>query len=154
MQAARIPGISDQQTESWRGGKRAALISLAISLLLLLGVFTARADAQLLSGYCSPTGDYCHSVNRSQKGIITLNINTFSFTGKYNLCVRLVSNNNRQCRPFKLSTGSDVHVSRVNFRRAFLPAGRGRWCATWRKDGFKLGPANCFTYTGKIVHPG
>jgi hypothetical protein len=155
VQATRIPGTSEGRGESWGGAKKAALISLAISLLLMLGIFTARADAALLSGYCQqPTGDYCTSVSRSQAGKIILGFNTFSFSGRYTLCVRLVRLNNIQCRKFPLHPRGGVYVSRVNFRQKFLPAGRGRWCASWHKGGFKLGPSLCWQYTGRIVHAG
>lgn len=139
-------------TESRRN---AAAVSALISAVMLLAIFATRADAALLSGYCSPTGDYCTSVSRTNAGKYILGINTFSFRGRYTLCARHVATGNRQCKRFRLRTSDgDIYKSNINFRRQFRPTFRGKWCATWRKFGGKLGPANCFGYRGPIGSAG
>ena len=63
---------------------RLALGVIAIGVSLLLA---SAAGAAVRDRYCSPTGDYCTSAQRSG-GAIKLRLATFSFSGRYRLCVK------------------------------------------------------------------
>jgi hypothetical protein len=130
-----------------RGGSgaiKAATISLIASLALFLAL-VATADARILKGYCSPSGDYCTSIKKV-RGQYFAGINTFSFRGKYRLCARHVDSGQRVCRSFRLRRRGDNYVSNRNFGADFNPPPNSRYCVTWRKFGSRLGKPLCFNY--------
>ena len=132
-------------TDGGRSGAfRAAAVSLLASLALFLGL-VATADAGVLKGYCSPSGDYCTSVKK-KNGQYFLGIATFSFSGKYRLCARHTDSGQRLCKTFRLRRRGDNYVSNRNFGADFNPPPNSRYCVSWRKFGNKLGRSLCFVY--------
>lgn len=126
-----------------------------LACLACLVALTARVEpaaSEPVDGYCSPSGDYCHSVSKTDRGVF-LSIATFSFTGRYLLCVRHLSSGYRDCKEFPLRRRDSIYSSRISFNRQFSQPHRGRWCATWHKFGSRLGPRDCFRYRGAVDRP-
>lgn len=122
-------------------------IAAAAASATLFAIGAAPAEAKLVDGYCSPTGDYCTSVvQRSDETF--LGISTFSFTGKYTLCTRTAEGADRECKRFRLHKDGDMYRSFVKFTAHFSPEGSDRYCASWHKFGTRLGPRVCFAFTG------
>ena len=126
------------------GAFKAGAVSLIASLALFLAL-VATADARILKSYCSPSGDYCTSVRKSN-GQYFLGIATFSFSGKYRLCARHADSGQRLCKTFRLRHRGDNYVSNRNFAADFNPPPNSRYCVTWRKFGNRLGKPLCFFY--------
>ena len=124
---------------------KAAAVSLAASLVLFLAL-AATADARILKGYCSPSGDYCTSVKKTNRGQYLLGISTFSFRGKYRICARHAASGQQVCKTFRLRRRGDNYVSNKNFGAAFNPPPNSRYCVSWRKFGNRLGRTLCFFY--------
>ena len=116
------------------------------AVLAALGIWAASAPAQVVDGYCSPTGDYCTSVV-SRAGVTYLGITTFSFTGKYKLCTGTEEGHGRKCKRFRLRKQGDTYRSFVRFEKQFSPAEIGDYCASWHKFGARLGPKVCFAFS-------
>ena len=132
-------------TDRGRGGAiKAAAVSAVASLALFLAV-AGTADARVIKGYCSPSGDYCTSIRKSN-GQYFAGINTFSFSGKYRLCARHVDSGQRVCKTFRLRRRGDNYVSNRNFGADLNPPPNSRYCVTWRKFGSRLGKPLCFFY--------
>ena len=101
------------------------------------------AAVQAKASYCSPTGDYCTSIAKRTGGI-ALRIGTFSFTGKYRLCVR-GPDGKANCRIFSLKeTKAGIFQSTKGWRKHFPDRGRGNYRVRWQKFGSNLGPALTF----------
>ncbi|HEU5063456.1 MAG TPA: hypothetical protein VFT79_09940 [Solirubrobacterales bacterium] len=98
------------------------------------------ASAGVVDSYCSPTGDYCTGILR-EGGRVKLSISTFSFTGAYELTVKLPGVC-RQTKTFRLrSKPHGIYSSRIDFARNFSCDGPGRYAVTWSWQGSQLGPA-------------
>jgi hypothetical protein len=120
-------------------GRRYAAVIAALSVCLLLAAPPASAKIRTLDSYCSPSGDYCTAVQR-RDGRVNLLIRTFSFRGRYRLCVR-PPGGRRECRSFKLvATRHGIFASRIDLSRNFSLRARGRYAVSWRKGRTKLGP--------------
>jgi hypothetical protein len=115
----------------------AALAVLAVALIL-----AAVAQAALRDRYCSPTGDYCTSAARSG-GAVKLRLGTFSFSGRYKLCVK-PSAGAQTCKTFRLVRRSGRWVSEVRWYRHFPNLGTGLYTVTWFYRGTRLGPPLTF----------
>ena len=133
-------------TEQGRSGAvKAAVVSLIASLALFLAL-VATADARVLKSYCSPTGDYCTYVKKSNRDQYILGIATFSFSGRYRLCANHSASGQRVCKRFRLRRHGDTYSSNRNFGADFNPPPNSRYCVSWRKFGNRLGKPLCFFY--------
>ena len=83
---------------------RWALLTAAAAVLVL--ALAPGASARYRDRYCSPTGDYCTSAKR-QAGAVKLSLSTFSFSGRYRLCVKPTVGA-QTCKSFPLRRGGDV----------------------------------------------
>ena len=111
---------------------------LLLSFALLVAVPSA-ASAAPRSSYCSPTGDYCTSVKK-EGGAPYLRLGTFSFTGRYRLCVTPPTGG-RTCKRFRLrEEEAGIYGSRVRWGAHFPDEGPGLYRVAWRKFGNRLGP--------------
>lgn len=113
------------------------LVVLAVSL-----VTAASASAVYRDKYCSPTGDYCTSATRSA-GAVKLRLATFSFSGRYKLCVKRAGGV-QTCKTFRLVRRSGQWVSDVTWYKQFPNGGTGIYTATWFHGGTRLGPPLTF----------
>ena len=112
----------------------ALLVSLAVTVPA-----ASAGEAAPRDSYCSPTGDYCTSVKK-QGGERFLRIGTFSFTGRYRLCVT-PPEGGRTCRGFTLKAEeAGIYGSRVRWGAHFPDGGPGLYRVAWRKFGNRLGP--------------
>jgi hypothetical protein len=118
-----------------RIGAAVALAAVALSL-------ATAASAASRDRYCSPTGDYCTSATRSS-GAVKLRLATFSFSGRYKLCVKPTARA-RVCKTFPLRRRSGGWVSEVPWYRHFANAGTGIYTLTWFYGGQRLGPPLTF----------
>jgi hypothetical protein len=114
-----------------------ALVAAAVALVLAAGAQSAYRDR-----YCSPTGDYCTAATRSG-GAVKLRLATFSFSGRYKLCVK-PSVGARACKSFPLRRRSGQWVSDVPWYRHFPNRGAGVYTVTWFYGGTQLGPRLSF----------
>jgi hypothetical protein len=112
-------------------------VALAVSLIL-----AAAASGAYRDKYCSPTGDYCTSAERSG-GAVKLRLATFSFSGRYRLCVKPTTGA-ATCKTFPLRRRSGQWVSSVTWYRNFPNRGTGLYTVTWRYGGVRLGPPLTF----------
>jgi hypothetical protein len=111
--------------------------ALAVSLVLAAVASGASRDK-----YCSPTGDYCTSSERSG-GAVKLRLATFSFSGRYRLCVK-PTRGAATCKTFPLRPRNEQWVSSVTWYRNFPAYGTGRYTVTWHYGGVRLGPPLTF----------
>ena len=119
----------------------AAALAL-VAVALLLATIASAASAAYRDRYCSPTGDYCTSATGSG-GTVKLRLGTFSFSGRYKLCVKPTSRA-RVCKTFPLRRRSSRWVSEVPWYRHFPNAGTGIYTVTWFYGGQRLGPPLAF----------
>jgi hypothetical protein len=112
-------------------------VALAVSLALAAGASGAFRDK-----YCSPTGDYCTSAERSG-GAVKLRLATFSFSGRYRLCVK-PTRRAVTCKTFPLRRRSGQWVSSVTWYKSFPTHGTGLYTVTWHYGGVRLGPPLTF----------
>jgi hypothetical protein len=112
-------------------------VAVAVSLVL-----AAAASAAYRDRYCSPTGDYCTSAQRSG-GAVKLRLATFSFSGRYRLCVK-PTGRAATCKSFPLRRRSGQWVSSVTWYRNFPNRGTGLYTVTWHYGGVRLGPPLTF----------
>jgi hypothetical protein len=113
----------------------------AFLLAVSLGLATAASGA-FRDKYCSPTGDFCTSAQRSG-GAVKLRLATFSFSGRYRLCVtptRAAST----CKTFPLRRRGGQWVSEVRWYKHFPTRGTGLYRVTWHHGGVRLGPPLTF----------
>lgn len=121
---------------------RIGILTAAATTALALLV-SPSADAKLRKGYCSPSGDYCISAARSSAGDVRLRIATFSFKGRYRLCViapKQASGDRVQCHRFRLRREGSLYLSNVSWRNNFPNKGPGTYRVNWSKSGSRLGP--------------
>jgi len=114
-----------------------AFIVAVMSLMLFAA--SAPAAPKPVAAYCSPTGDFCQGIFRA-KGRLRADISTFSFRGRYRLCLRSRMYGN-QCRTFRLRrTGHGIYRGRVTLSRHFRMRSAGRYSVLWRSpDGYRIG---------------
>jgi len=117
-------------------------IAVALAAFAVTLVFAAGAQSAYRNRYCSPTGDYCTSATPSG-GVIKLRLATFSFSGRYKLCVK-PSTGARTCKTFPLRRRSGQWVSEVPWYRQFPNRGTGLYTVTWFYGGRRLGPPLTF----------
>lgn len=115
---------------------------IVISVLLVVAVaaLPAPADARnkVLDQYCSPTGDYCTNLHRDN-GKVVAEIGTFSFSGKYQLCVN-PPRAGQDCSQFRMRrVPHGIFRGRVKLARHFNLRRSGRYSVSFRLDGYKLG---------------
>lgn len=94
--------------------------------------------------YCSPSGDYCTSA-RKERGVVYLELRTFSFSGEYRLCVSDPAGGTT-CREFELEKKPrSVQASRIRWSEHFPRLGAGIYRVCWQKFGTScLGPKLTF----------
>jgi hypothetical protein len=112
---------------------------------LLLAVFlglSATASGAYRDKYCSPTGDYCTSAERAA-GAVKLRLATFSFSGRYRLCVK-PTRRVATCKSFPLRRRGSQWVSEVRWYKNFPNHGTGLYTVTWSYGGVRLGPPLTF----------
>jgi len=110
-------------------------------LLVLAAALPAGAGAS--SGYCSPTGDYCTSVQRHRNDF-HLRLGTFSFRGSVDICV-IPPRGGTTCRSFTLRRRSHgIYAVGVHWRHHFPSKGAGTYRVRFRASGGKLGPRLSF----------
>jgi hypothetical protein len=102
----------------------------------------APASGVMRDKYCSPTGDYCTSAVRSA-GAVKLRLSTFSFSGRYRLCVT-PTRRAATCKSFPLRRSGDQWVSAVTWYKNFPTHGTGFYRVTWHYGGVRLGPPLTF----------
>jgi hypothetical protein len=112
-------------------------VALAASLVLAAGASAAPRDK-----YCSPTGDYCTSALK-KAGAIKLTLSTFSFSGRYRLCVK-PTGGAQTCKSFPLRRRGDVWRSEVTWHKNFPARSTGIFRVTWHYGGVRLGPPLTF----------
>jgi hypothetical protein len=117
-------------------------IAVALAAVGVTLVFAAGAQSAYRNRYCSPTGDYCTSATPSG-GVVKLRLATFSFSGRYRLCVK-PSTGARTCKTFPLRRRSGQWVSEVAWYRQFPNRGTGIYTVTWLYRGQRLGPPLTF----------
>ncbi len=116
---------------------------IAVCVLVLTSlVLAAAASGALRDRYCSPTGDYCTSAERSG-GAVKLRLSTFSFSGRYRLCVKPTARA-QTCKSFPLLRRGDQWVSAVRWYKHFPNRGTGLYTVTWHYGGVRLGPPLTF----------
>jgi hypothetical protein len=112
---------------------------LIVAGLAAAGALTLAGAASALSGYCSPTGDYCTSSAR-QGGAVFLQLRTFSFRGQVRICVT-DPRSRRVCRSFPLrAKRQGVYEVKVRWYRHFPNAGRGSYRVAFFTGRTRLGP--------------
>jgi len=119
---------------------RWALLPAAAAVFVL--VLAPGASARYRDRYCSPTGDYCTSA-QNQAGAVKLTLSTFSFSGRYRLCVKPTVGA-RACKSFPVRRRGDVWRSVVTWHRNFPNRGTGFYRVTWFYGGARLGPPLTF----------
>jgi hypothetical protein len=103
--------------------------SAVVLAAVALGIVAAPAHAkrQPVSGYCTPSGDYCISVFR-ESGAILFGIHAF-FGGRYSICVTDPLAD-RECKSFRLhSIGGkypDIRAGQVRWYDSFAVPGLAR----------------------------
>ncbi|HKG11198.1 MAG TPA: hypothetical protein VKB07_11555 [Gaiellaceae bacterium] len=117
-------------------------IAVALAAVAVTLVVAAGAQSAYRNRYCSPTGDYCTSATPSG-GAVKLRLATFSFSGRYKLCVK-PSTGVRICKTFPLRRRSGQWVSEVLWYRHFPNRGTGLYTVTWFYGGQRLGPPLTF----------
>jgi hypothetical protein len=118
-------------------------LGLAVALVLaVLLTVAAAASSAFRDNYCSPTGDYCTSAERSG-GAVKLRLSTFSFSGRYRLCVK-PTRRAATCKTFPLRRQKGQWVSNVTWYKNFPNQGTGLYTVTWRYGGVRLGPPLTF----------
>lgn len=117
--------------------------SLAAVLAALIAGALLPSAAVAASGYCSPSGDYCHSAKK-RAGVIRLSLGTFSFRGRAGVCVT-GPEDRRTCRSFRLRqrTGG-VYGFDIRWSAHFPDQGRGTYRVRFRYSGATLGPRDTF----------
>jgi hypothetical protein len=111
---------------------------LAAAAVVVALALAPGASARFRDRYCSPTGDYCTSAQK-QAGAVKLTLSTFSFSGRYRLCVKPTVGV-RTCKSFPLRRRGDVWRSVVTWHRNFPNRGTGFYRVTWFYGGVRLGP--------------
>jgi hypothetical protein len=98
------------------------------------------AVAAVVDSYCSPSGDYCTSVEQNQRATsrVKFRITTFSFRGHYRVCVRHPGGR-KHCRRRHLAEHRSYYRDKVDFALNFPHAYSGRYTVSWRKFGHRLG---------------
>jgi hypothetical protein len=122
--------------------RNSVLVALTAAVASALLASPASA-APPRKAYCSPTGDYCTSVYRTKAGAIRFRIATFSFRGRYRLCVtapKRATGKRVVCKRFRLRRRGSLYVSDVGWRRHFPNKGHGIYQVAWFKFGNRLGP--------------
>ena len=116
--------------------------SIATLAPVLAAAAVAPAPAEA-TGYCSPTGDYCHSAGK-RDGVVRLTLDTFAFRGRVRVCVT-APDDRRTCRRFRLRRRANgVHGFSVRWSAHFPDRGPGRYRVRFRYAGTSLGPADSF----------
>lgn len=114
------------------------VLALAAAACLLIPA-SVSARMRAIDSYCSPTGDFCTYVARSG-GRIKLVVRTFSFRGRYKLCVK-PPRRSRQCHSYRLiPRRHGIYASRIDFARHFSHRASGRYTVSWHQSGFRIGP--------------
>jgi hypothetical protein len=114
----------------------------ATAIVFAALVFAAGASGAMRDKYCSPTGDYCTSAQRSG-GAVKLKLSTFSFSGRYRLCVK-PTRRAQTCKSFPLRRRGEQWISEVRWYRHFPNLGTGLYTVTWHYGGVRLGPPLTF----------
>lgn len=105
-------------------------------MLGVAGFLVAASPAQARSAYCSPSGDYCHGVQKAGGGV-ALFFRTFSLTGDMDVCV---SKAGKVCRTVALrSKPHGLREARLRWDRQFPDRGSGTYTVTWYQDGSPIG---------------
>jgi hypothetical protein len=117
------------------------VLTIAVALVLCAAASGANRDR-----YCSPTGDYCTSAQRSA-GAVKLRLGTFSFSGRYRLCVKPPARA-ATCKSFPLHRRGGQWLSNVTWYRNFPNRGAGIYTVTWHYGGVRLGPPLTFAIAG------
>jgi hypothetical protein len=108
-----------------------------VSVGLLAAAAALLSPAAPPASYCSPSGDYCIAVRGSGQAAL-LELATFSFSGRYRLCVA-DPRERRSCRRFALQRRGDLFRSRVLWSENFPRRGPGIYRVTWHYMGVRLG---------------
>lgn len=118
--------------------KRILISALAVAAGLTCFAASAAAAPNWVDQYCSPTGDYCTGLIRSQ-GRMTSDLSTFSFTGMYQLCVN-PPRAAKQCSMFRLRhVDHGILRGRVALSRHFDLRRRGRYSVSFHWSGYRIG---------------
>ncbi len=116
--------------------KRSGLWIFALALLIGGVGVQQGAAAPPIDSYCSPTGAYCLEVETANNRTY-LNIKAKDLTGRYELCIK--GRGLKDCKAFKLHKTGNGSADSVELDRQFDRPEPGRYSATWKLDGRKLG---------------
>ncbi len=117
-----------------------AVITAAVMALSLGAASTA--SAAVLDDYCSPTGDYCTSVQEG-KSNLKFKLVSLAFDGKFTLCLK--GPDGKDCSDFRLAQRGDHWEFTVTYK-ANEP---GNYAVTWFYQGSKLGRTLKFVVNGR-----
>jgi hypothetical protein len=118
-------------------------VRIAVCALVVASLVAAHgAAAAPRDRYCSPTGDYCTSAER-KAGAVKLSVSTFSFSGRYRLCVKPTTAA-QTCKSFPLRRRGALWRSEVTWYKNFPNRGTGLYRVTWSYGSIRLGPPLTF----------
>jgi hypothetical protein len=112
----------------------------------------------VVASYCSPTGDFCHSV-ADRSGEVILSMGQFPFdSDRYRICV-IDPTRTRECETFQWSEPRNgYYTGEVTLLDNFAISEPGTYRAFWTADGYKVGKPLEFrmlpTVPGDVVGPG
>jgi hypothetical protein len=104
------------------------------------GIADRRTVDRVRKRFCSQTGDYCTETIKSKRGVVYLELRSFSFEGRYTVCVTTPAGRT-DCRQFTLRRRGDLFVSQVRWSTNFPDGGVGRYRVVWRLGRQQLGRA-------------
>jgi hypothetical protein len=114
----------------------ALLATGAAGAIPLAAPGAASADTRI-SGYCTPTGDYCQGIFRTASGGIDLKLDTFSFRWIVRICV---TKRTRVCHGRRLKgVGDGLYEASARWERNWPNQGGGRYAVSWYQGANKIG---------------
>ena len=109
----------------------------------LVALTIAPAGASARSSYCSPTGDYCTATYK-KGGVRWLNLRTFSFRGRVDVCVTTPSDE-KTCHKFLLRrVPHDIFEIHVRWSRWYPTGERGKHKLRFLQGDSPIGPMLSF----------
>jgi hypothetical protein len=133
----------EASSRSTFGIRRAAINRSLITVAAAVGlvVLVLAAPAAAATRFCSPSGDYCTSVQR-RSGAVYLRIGTFSFRGRVRICVR---HQTRICRSYPLRRSRHgLYEAKVRWYGSYPNQGPGAYRVEFFLGSTRLGPMLTF----------
>lgn len=117
-------------------------VTVYVATALVVIAAAVPSFAAKKSSYCSPSGDYCTSALK-RGGKVKLEVSSFSFSGRYNLCVTDPTST-KTCRMFGLRKRGELYRSSIDWSSRFPNAGPGAYSVSWQYGSTVLGPGLTF----------